>query len=200
MTQHTAHAGADQRDLLATVDRPVVDVELFGNASLIKRTSQRSDHRIGVFFKEEFTVTQHPTGVIDQPDQFGLFAISAATDVRPEHRVGLPELVGVLHAEGESTLGLAGVILEQFMFTDESAEGGPRDLVGIEQSFLDAQPIDRGLGRRFVACRTALVKVGQGRVDRFEDFLGGDFSWLAFVGPRRSRKRVRECRGKTGFG
>lgn len=53
-------------------------------------------------------MTEHSAGVIDQRDQLGLFA----TDVRSEHGVGLPELVGVLHAEGESTPVLARVVFQ----------------------------------------------------------------------------------------
>lgn len=37
VTEDAAHAGGDQRDFLAAVDRTVVDIELFGKAAFIKR-------------------------------------------------------------------------------------------------------------------------------------------------------------------
>ena len=50
--------------------------------------------------------------------------------MRAKHGIGLPELVGVLHAEGESAPVLADILFEQFVFADEPAEGGECDLIG----------------------------------------------------------------------
>ena len=86
MAEDTADAGADERNLLTAIDRTVVDQQLLRNASFVERGADRLDHRIGVLLEEEFAVTQHATGVIDEGDQFGLSSLN----VGAEHGIGLP--------------------------------------------------------------------------------------------------------------
>ncbi|MAD80197.1 MAG: hypothetical protein CMJ50_05035 [Planctomycetaceae bacterium] len=73
---------------------------------------------------------------------------------------------------------VADVVLEQLVFSDESAEGCERDLVGSQESFFDTEAIDGGL------VVSLLMEVRQGTVDRFEHFLGRHFASLPFVGSR----------------
>lgn len=61
-------------------------------------------------------------GVINERDQSGLPLRIAGGDIRATHGVGLPELVGVLHAEREAAPALGGIRLEQFVLTDETEE------------------------------------------------------------------------------
>ena len=71
-------------------------------------------------------MTQDSASIIDKSDQLGLLA----TNVRAEHRVGLPKLVGVLHAEGQSTLvAFAWIWFEQLVLFDHSAERIACDLI-----------------------------------------------------------------------
>ena len=72
MTKNTADASAHECDFLAAIDRTVVDQQLLRQASFVERGAECLDHRIGVFVEEEFSVTQHATGVVDEGDQFGL--------------------------------------------------------------------------------------------------------------------------------
>ena len=69
VTQQTTHPSANKRDFLAAVDRTVVDQQLLRQSTLVECTAQCTNHRVGVFFKEEFAVTQDTTGIIDKGDQ-----------------------------------------------------------------------------------------------------------------------------------
>ena len=102
MTKNAADTGANQRDLPTAVDRAVVDQQLLGNAPFVEREANRADHRVGVFVQEELAVAKHATGVVDEGDQLDLSPLH----MRPEHRVSLPQLIGVLHAERESAIGV----------------------------------------------------------------------------------------------
>ena len=95
--------------------------------------------------------------------------------VGPEHGVGLPELVGVFHAEGEAFLVVVVVGGEQVVLADEAVEGGLGDAVGLQQALFDAEAIEGA----FVG--VVVVEVGLGGVDGFEEFLGGDLAGLALV-------------------
>src|SRR5476651_2489150 len=81
-----------------------------------------------------------------------------------EHGVGLPELVGVFHAEGEAFLVVVVAGSEQFVFANEAVKGGRGDAVALQQSFFDAEPIQGAFVHPFVA------EVGLGGVERFEQF------------------------------
>ena len=60
-----------------------------------------------------------------------------------EHGVGLPELVGELHAERQAFLVLVGGVgSEQFVLADEAVEGGLGDAIALQQTLLDAEAID----------------------------------------------------------
>ena len=104
---------------------------------------------------------------------------AAGVHVGPEHGVGLPELVGVFHAESE-TLAVVffGFGSEQIVVADEAVEGGLGDAVGLQEAVLDAEAIDGA----FVGALG--VEVGPGGVDGFEEFLGRDLAGLALVAAR----------------
>ena len=95
--------------------------------------------------------------------------------VGAEHGVGLPELVGVLHAEGEAFLVVVVLGREQVVLADEAVEGGLGDAVGIQQALLDAEAIEGAL------VGAVVVEVGLGGVEGFEQFLGRDLAGLALV-------------------
>ena len=115
-----------------------------------------------------------PKRSVDERDQFGL----ATANVRPKHRVGLPQLIGVLHAEGQPGFVLARVCFEYFVFVDQPAECRAGDLIRVQQAFLDTEAVDGCFIGRFGA------KVGQRRVDRFEDLFRSHFAAAPFVGAR----------------
>lgn len=132
-------------------------------------------------------MTQDSASVIDKSDQLGLLT----TDMRAEHRIGLPKLVGILHAEGESLLvTFAWIRFEQLVLFDHSAERIACDLICLQQAFFDAESVDGGLvgGPSVLSAfvRFFLAKVRQRLVDGFEDFLGSCFARFSFVSTWRS--------------
>jgi hypothetical protein len=72
-------------------------------------------------------VTQHTARIVDKGNQLCL----TAADRRSEHRIGLPQLIGILHAEGESALVFTGVFFEHFILVDHPGKGIARDVVGV---------------------------------------------------------------------
>ena len=95
------------------------------------------------------------SGIIDDRDQLRL----PATDVRPEHGIGLPELARVLHAEGLATFVVfIGRVLERFILVDEATEGIACDLAGVQRPFLDTEPIDRRLGGQPVLALSSVLR------------------------------------------
>lgn len=101
------------------------------------------DHRIGVFIEEELSVTQHAAGVVKEGDQLGLSPRPVCSGhMRAEHRIGLPQLVGMCHAEGESTPVFADVFFEELVFSHHATEGGECDLVGPQESLFDTETVD----------------------------------------------------------
>ena len=108
MTQDATDACADQRDFLAAVNRSVIDQQLFGKAPFVEGTANGPHHRIDVFFEKEFAMTEHATGIVDKCNQLRL----TTSDVRAKHRIGLPKLVGILHAERLSDLVFTGIFFE----------------------------------------------------------------------------------------
>jgi hypothetical protein len=96
--------------------------------------------------------------------------------VGSEHGVGLPELVGEFHAEGEPFFVVVVVVgSEQFVLANEAVESGLRDAVGLEQGVLDAEAIEGSL------VGAPVVKVRLGGVEGFEQFLGRDLAGLSLV-------------------
>jgi len=69
-----ADAGADERDLLAAINRAVVDKELFGDAAFVEGGADGLHEGVDVFLEEEFAVAEDSAGVVDEGDQLGLFA------------------------------------------------------------------------------------------------------------------------------
>ncbi len=176
VSQDAADAGADEGDLLRAVDRAVVDEELFGDAAFVEGGADGLDERVDIFLEEEFAVAEDAAGVVDEGDQPGLFATGpTGVQIRPEHGVGLPELVGEFHAESEAFLVVVVVWSEQFVLANEAVEGGLRDAVGLQQAIRDAEAIDGSL------VGTLVVEMGLGGVDGFEEFFGRDLASVAFV-------------------
>ena len=104
---------------------------MLGDAAFVERGADGVDEGVDVFLEEELAVAEDSAGIVDKSDEPGLFARTlGSVGVGPEHGVGLPELVGEFHAEGEPFF--VGIVLraEQFVFADESVEGGLGDLVG----------------------------------------------------------------------
>ena len=66
----------------------------------------------------------------------------AVLHVGAEHGVGLPELVGVFHAEGRRRLLSVSASGEQVVLANEAVEGGLGDAVGLQQALLDAEAIE----------------------------------------------------------
>jgi hypothetical protein len=64
---------------------------------------------------------------------------------------------------------------EQLVFTQEAVEGGLGEAARIEQSFLDAEPVQRHL------VVLLALEVGLGGMKGFEQFFGRDLAGLAFV-------------------
>src|SRR5262249_22647755 len=140
MAQNAADAGADQSDLLATVDGAIVDQELLGDAAFVEGGAEGLHQRGDGFFEEELAGAEDPAGVRDQSDQAGLFATSpgvAGVQVGPKHGVGLPQLVGVFHAESEPFLVVVVVGSQQVVLAQEAVEGGLGDAVLLQQALLD---------------------------------------------------------------
>ena len=96
-------------------------------------------------------------------------------DVGPEHGVGLPELVGEFHAEGEAFLGVGVARGEQFVLANEAVEGGLGDAAWLQEGVLDAEAIEGALVGALV------VEVGLGRIEGFEEFLGTDLAGVSLV-------------------
>ena len=67
--------------------------------------------------------------------------VDAGVQVGAEHGVGLPELVGVFHAEGEAFFVVVVVGSEQVVLANEAVEGGLGDAAGWQQALLDAEAI-----------------------------------------------------------
>ncbi len=88
-------------------------------------------------------MTEHATGVIDEGNQFRLPPLHMWS----EHCIGLPQLIGVLHAERQTTFVFTGIIGQQFVRVDHPAERVSRDLIRIQQPLLNAEPVQRGLVR-----------------------------------------------------
>lgn len=65
---------ADERDLLAAINRAVVDKELFGDAAFVEGGADGLHEGVDVFLEEEFAVAEDSAGVVDEGDQLGLFA------------------------------------------------------------------------------------------------------------------------------
>ena len=106
VAQQAADAGADEGDFLGAVDGAVVDEQLLGDAAFVEGGADGLHQGVDVFLEEELAVAEDAAGVVDEGDEPGLFAAVryAGVKVGSEHGVGLPELVGVLHAEGEAFL------------------------------------------------------------------------------------------------
>lgn len=82
----------------------------------------------------------------------------------------------MFHAEGEPKFVVFVLVFrEEFVFADESVEGGWCDLVSLQQSLFDAESIDRGFVGGLV------VEVGFGGIEGFEELFGGDFAGVSFV-------------------
>ena len=95
--------GANEGNFLGAVDGTVVDQELFGDAAFVEGGADGLDQGVDVFLEEELAVAEDAAGVVDEGDELSLLAGAVgATDVGSEHGVGLPELVGVFHAEREA--------------------------------------------------------------------------------------------------
>ena len=139
--------------------------------------SEGLDQGVDVFLEEEFAVAEDAAGIIDEGDQLGLFAAGgqAGVQVGPEHGVGLPELVGVFHAEGEAFFVVVVVGSQQVVLAQKAVEGGLSDAVGVQQALLDAEAIEGALVGALV------VEVGFGGVEGFEQFLGRDLADLSLV-------------------
>ena len=74
VAQEAANAGADKGDLLAAVDRAVIDQELLGDAAFVEGGAEGLHEGIDVFVDEEFAVAEDAAGVVDEGDQPGLLA------------------------------------------------------------------------------------------------------------------------------
>ena len=132
VAEDAADAGADEGDFLGAVDGAVIDEELLGDAAFVEGGADGLHEGVDVFLEEEFAVAEDAAGVVDEGDELGLLACSGAgVDVGSEHGVGLPELVGVFHAEGEAFLVVVVVGSEQFVLANEAVEGGLGDAVGL---------------------------------------------------------------------
>ena len=130
VAEDAADAGADEGDLLGAVDGAVVDEQLLGDAAFVEGGADGLHEGVDVFLEEELAVAEDAAGVVDEGDELGLFAGGAGhagVDVGPEHGVGLPELVGVFHAEGEAFLVVVVVGGEQVVLANEAVEGGLGD-------------------------------------------------------------------------
>jgi hypothetical protein len=182
VTQYASDAGADECDFLGAVDGSVVDEELLRHAAFVEGGAEGFYECVDVLIEEELAMTEDAAGVVEEGDEFGgLLRSGGRGAVWSEQGVGLPELVGVFHAEGESLFLIGVVFGEQIVFADEAVKGGLGDAVGVEQSRLDAESVDGA----FVGVQAA--EVGLGGLDGFEEFLGRDFAGVAFVFTRLGR-------------
>ena len=93
MAQDAADAGADEGDLLAGVDRTVVDEQLLGDAAFVEGGADGLHQGVDVFLEEELAVAEDAAGVVDKGDQPGLFAACPGVEIGAEHGVGLPESI-----------------------------------------------------------------------------------------------------------
>src|SRR6185437_4753792 len=176
MAQQAADAGTQKGDLLAAVDGAVVHEELLGEAAFVEGGADGLHQGVDVLLEEELAVAEDAAGIVDKSDDLSLFALSAAgVHVGPEQGVGLPQLVGVFHAEGETFLVVVVIGSEQVVVANEAVEGGLGDAVGLEQALLDTEAIEGA----FIG--TLLVEVGFGGVEGFEQLLGRDLAGLALV-------------------
>ena len=178
VAENAADAGADERDLLTAVDGAVVDQQLLGDAAFVEGGADGLDHGVDVFLEEELAVAEDAAGVVDEGDELGLLARGAghaSVDMGPKHGVGLPELVGVFHAEGEAFLVVVVVGSEQVVLANEAVESRLGDAVGLQEAFFDAAAIEGAL------VGAVVVEVRPGGVDGFEEFLGCDLACLALV-------------------
>ena len=74
MPQDAADAGADEGDLLGAVDGAVIDEKLLGDAAFVEGGADGLHEGVDVFLEEELAVAEDPAGVVDEGDEFGLFA------------------------------------------------------------------------------------------------------------------------------
>ncbi len=133
-----------------------------------------------VLLEEELSVATQSACIIEKSDKIGLTGIAVAIAYKGAvHGVGLPELVGELHGEGESQFViLPGLVLEQFVVAHEAIEGGPGDLVFSQEPLFDDAAVNVG----FVVAGLC-AEEGQDLVDCFQELFGGDFASFALIRP-----------------
>ena len=74
VSKDAADAGTDEGDLLGAIDRAVVDEQLLGDAAFVEGGADGLHEGVDVFLEEEFAVAEDAAGVVDEGDEFGLFA------------------------------------------------------------------------------------------------------------------------------
>jgi hypothetical protein len=101
----------------------MVDVQDLAEPTLVERGAKGLEQRLGVVEDEELAMANDAAGVVEEGDELGLHLARPLLQVRPDHRVGLPELVGVGLGEGQAALALdLGVGLEQLVLFDRAPE------------------------------------------------------------------------------
>ena len=178
VAENAADASADEGEFLAGVDGSIIDVKLLRDAALVKSGPDGLDHGVDILFEEEFAVAEHAAGVVNERDQPCLPERTAffAGNGRAEQGVGLPELVGVMHAEGEAPSVFFGLGLQQIVLAHETEKSRLCDPAFLEQALLDAEAVDGHLVDTLL-----LMEVRQCRIDGLQQFLRGDLSGQALV-------------------
>ena len=148
VAEEASDPGRDEGDFAGAVDRTVVDQQLLRHAAFVKGTAEGLNEGVGILLEEELAVAKDTARIVEEGDELGLLTGTGPTcaAVRAEHGIGLPELIGVLHAEGKAFLAGVGVGFgKQVIFADESVEGGLGDAFRLEQAFFDAEAVDGAL-------------------------------------------------------
>src|SRR6185312_840977 len=89
---------------------------------------------VDVLFEEEFAVAEDAAGIVEEGDQSRALAGAGGAAVGSEHGVGLPELVGEFHAEGEALFVVGVVGGEQVVIANEAVEGGLGDAIRMQKT------------------------------------------------------------------
>jgi hypothetical protein len=101
MAEQAANSLADLGDLHRRVNGAVINVQGLRTAPLVQGAAQSADECVGILGEEELGVTTNAAGIVDEGDEFRLGVALAVFDEGSNHRVGLPELVGVGLGKGE---------------------------------------------------------------------------------------------------
>lgn len=128
-------------DFAGAVVAAVIEVEALRLAALVQGRTEGLHHILRIVAVKELGVRNDARGVVEEGDQEGFFPLAVGLfDAGAVQRVGLPQLIGELHGEGEALL-VHGWFIEQLVFAQHAVKGGGRQLRAREQVALQEHAV-----------------------------------------------------------